>query len=97
MLQPGYCYTFLGQGLPQVAEVDLQVSIDLSTGLPPALSNMQLKPVLAVDSTTGPNATIGAKKECFKWPWPIPGAVKLEVKARMGSGPVFAQAYKKKG
>lgn len=98
MLQPGYCYTFLAQALPTVTEVDLQLEVDLNAGgqPAPALAALNLKPVLAVDSDTGPTAAIGAKQSCYQWPFPIPATVKLVVKARTGSGPVAAQAYSRK-
>ncbi|AUX46358.1 hypothetical protein SOCE26_078640 [Sorangium cellulosum] len=96
MLQPGNCYTFLAQALPTVTEVDLQLELDLNAGGQPALAAFNLKPVLAVDSDTGPTAAIGAKQSCYQWPFPLPGTVKLVVKARTGSGPVAAQAYSRK-
>lgn len=98
MLQPGSCYTFLAQALPTVTEVDLQLEIDLGSGgsMPPALAALNLKPVLAVDSDTGPTAAIGAKQSCYQWPFPLPATVKLVVKARTGTGPVAAQAYSRK-
>jgi hypothetical protein len=98
MLQPGFCYTFLAQALPTVTEVDLQVELDLAGGggVPPALAAFNLKPVLAVDTDTGAQAAVSAKQNCYQWTWPIPAAVKLVAKARTGSGPIAAQAYKKK-
>lgn len=96
VLQPGYCYTVLGNGLPNVSELDLMFQIDLTAaGVPPALAALAAAP-LAVDSDTGAMAAIGAKQNCYKWAWPIPGAVKLTLKSRTGSGPVGAQVYKKK-
>ena len=95
-LQPGYCYTVLGNSLPNVSEVDLSLLADLTAaGVPPAFAALANAP-LAVDSDTGAMAAIGAKT-CYKWPWPFPGAVKLAVKARVGGGAVGAQVYKKKG
>lgn len=97
VLQPGMCYAVLGNGLPNVTEVDLMISIDLGgAGVPPALAALAAAP-LAVDSDSGAMASIGAKGNCYKWPWPIPGAVKLTVKARTGGGPIGAQIYRKKG
>ncbi|WP_437965586.1 hypothetical protein WMF04_39025 [Sorangium sp. So ce260] len=96
MLQPGNCYTFLAQALPTVTEVDLQLELDLNAGGQPGLAAFNLKPVVAVDSDTGPTAAIGAKQSCYQWPFPIPATVKLVVKARTGSGPVAAQAYSRK-
>lgn len=96
MLQPGYCYTFLAQGLPNVQEVDISVSVDFSAAAPAIPALAALKAPIATDSTTGVMAAIGPKKDCYQWPWPLPAAVKVEVKARMGSGPIAAQAFKKK-
>jgi hypothetical protein len=87
-LMPGKCYTILGQGLPPIAELDLNLSgKPLVAGLPPA--------VLAQDSTTGPAASIGAGKNCYKNPFPIAAPVILTVKATKGSGPAGAQVYSK--
>jgi hypothetical protein len=96
MLQPGFCYTFLAQALPTVTEVDLQVELDLAGGGAPALAAFNLKPVLAVDTETGPQASVNAKQNCYQWAFPVPAAVKLVAKARTGSGPIAVQAYKKK-
>jgi hypothetical protein len=98
MLQPGSCYTVLAQALPTVTEVDVQIELDLAGGgaVPPALAALNLKPMLAVDPDTGPTGAIGAKQSCYAWPWPIPAAVKVVVKARQGSGPVAAQVYSRK-
>jgi len=63
-LMPGKCYTVLGQGLPPIAELDLNlVAKPLLPALPPA--------VLAADNTTGPSASIGGGKNCYKNPFPI--------------------------
>jgi hypothetical protein len=95
-LQPGFCYTVLGNALPNVSELDLSFMADLTAaGVPPALAALANAPI-AVDSDTGAVAAIGGKGSCYKWPWPVPGAVKLVLKARIGSGPVGAQVYKKK-
>jgi len=95
-LQPGMCYVVLANGLPGVTEVDVSLVVDAAAvGVPPALAALASAP-LAVDSDTGAMAGIGVKG-CYKWPWPVPGAVKVVVKARIGSGPVGAQVYRKKG
>ena len=87
-LMPGKCYTILGQGLPPIAELDMQLSAkSLVPALPPAL--------LAADKTSGPAASIGAGKNCYKNPFPIAASVILTVKASKGSGPAGAQVYSK--
>lgn len=98
LLEPGFCYTFLGQALPTVTEVDITLELDLAAGgqMPPALAALNIKPQLAVDSDTGPMATIGAKQSCYQWALPAPVSARVVVKARSGSGPVAVQAYKKK-
>jgi hypothetical protein len=95
MLQPGMCYTFLAQALPTVTEVDLEIQLDLAAG-GPAIATLNLKPLLAVDSDTGAQAAVSAKKSCYSWAFPIPAQVKMVAKARTGTGPVAAQAYSKK-
>jgi hypothetical protein len=95
MVQQGFCYTFLAQALPTVTEVDLQLEVDVASA-GPAFAALNLKPLLQVDTETGPQTSVGGKKDCYQWPWPGQIPVKLVVKARTGSGPVAAQAYKKK-
>jgi hypothetical protein len=97
LLQQGFCYTFLGQSLPPVSEVDMELILDLSGGaqLSPGLAAMAQRPLL-VDTEAGEKAAMGAKQSCYAWPWPIPGQAKLVVKSRIGAGPVAAQVYKKK-
>jgi len=97
LIQQGYCYTFLGQSLPPVTEVDMELIVDLAGGvaLSPALAQMAQRPLL-VDTETGEKAGMATKQACYKWPWPFPGQVKVVVKSRTGNGPVAAQVYKKK-
>jgi hypothetical protein len=88
MLMPGKCYTILGQGLPPVAELDMQLlAKPLMPSLPPA--------VLAADQTQGPSASIGSGKNCYKNPFPVAAPVILTLKATKGGGPAGAQVYSK--
>lgn len=88
MLMPGKCYTILGQGLPPVAELDMQLlAKPLMPSLPPA--------VLAADQTQGPSASIGGGKNCYKNPFPVAAPVILTLKATKGGGPAGAQVYSK--
>jgi hypothetical protein len=98
VLQPGHCYTILANGLPNVSVVDIQLVADPSAaGLPPALAAMAGNPLLAVSTDAGVQTSIGGSKQgCYQWPWPVPGPVKIVLKARNGSGPIAAQAYSKK-
>jgi hypothetical protein len=87
-LMPGKCYTILGQGLPPVAELDMQLlAKPLMPSLPPA--------VLAADQTQGPSASIGSGKNCYKNPFPVAAPVILTLKAAKGGGPAGAQVYSK--
>ena len=87
-LMPGKCYTILGQGLPPVAELDMQLlAKPIMPTLPPA--------VLAADQTTGPSASIGGGKNCYKNPFPVAAPVILTLKATKGGGPAGAQVYSK--
>jgi len=88
MLMPGKCYTILAQGLPPVAELDMQLlAKPIMPSLPPS--------VLAADKTAGPAASIGAGKDCYKNPFPIAAPVILTLKATKGGGPAGAQVYSK--
>jgi hypothetical protein len=87
-LMPGKCYTILGQGLPPVAELDMQLlAKPMMPSLPPA--------VLAADQTQGPSASIGGGKNCYKNPFPVAAPVILTLKATKGGGPAGAQVYSK--
>jgi len=88
MLMPGKCYTILAQGLPPVAELDMQLlAKPLMPSLPPA--------VLAADQTQGPSASIGSGAKCYKNPFPVAAPVILTLKATKGGGPAGAQVYSK--
>jgi hypothetical protein len=88
MLMPGKCYTVLGQGLPPVAELDMQL---MAKPLMPAAPPL----VLAADQTQGPSASIGSGKNCYKNPFPVAAPVILTLKATKGGGPAGAQVYSK--
>jgi hypothetical protein len=88
MLMPGKCYTILGQGLPPVAELDMQL---LAKPMMPQLPPM----VLAADQTQGPSASIGSGKNCYKNALPVAQPVILTLKASKGGGPAGAQVYSK--
>lgn len=95
MLQPGYCYTVLGASLPGVTEMDMDLSLDLAAGVSLPVN---ITPMLMTDTETGPNATMGAKQNCyvFQGILGIPGAARVTLKPRTGSGPMAVQIFKKK-
>ena len=95
LLEAGHCYTVVGQSLPGVTQLDLQLEIDASVA-GPAVAALGIKPVIAVSTDSGPQAAIGAKNACVQWAFPLPVPVRVLLKARTGSGPVAAQVYAKK-
>lgn len=86
-LQPGKCYTVVAAGVPPITEVNVQF-----IGVMPIPG---MTPVLAQDSDNGPQAVLGRKPNCYKWPMPIGTPVKVLVTAAGGSGLVAAQVYEK--
>jgi hypothetical protein len=86
-MEPGKCYTVVGAALPPVTELDIKlVAITPMAGM---------APILAVDNTTGPQAVLGEKPNCFKWAWPIPAPVKVVVTVTGGQGLAAAQLFGK--
>ncbi|HKO89956.1 MAG TPA: hypothetical protein VJU61_02325 [Polyangiaceae bacterium] len=86
-MEPGRCYTVVGAGVPPVTELDLKlIAITPMAGM---------APILAVDNTTGLQAVLGEKPNCFKWAWPIPAPVKVVVTVTGGSGLAAAQLFGK--
>lgn len=82
-LQPGKCYTVVGAGLPNVTELNLQL-----VGVMPPL-------VLAQDNSTGNQAVLGPKPNCYRWALPVPAAAKLVITVAAGSGIAGAQVFEK--
>jgi hypothetical protein len=87
-MDPGKCYTVVGAGLPPaVTELNIQlIAVTPMAGM---------APVLAVDNTTGAQAVLGEKPNCYKWAWPIPAPVKVVVSVAGGAGLAAAQLYAK--
>ena len=86
-MEPGKCYTVVGAGVPPVTELDLKlVAITPMAGM---------APILAVDNTTGLQAVLGEKPNCFKWAWPIAAPVKVVVTVTSGQGLAAAQLFGK--
>ncbi len=86
-LQPGKCYTVIAVGLPTVTEVNIQLVAQMPV---PGMS-----PVLAQDQGTGPNAVLGKTPNCYKWPFPIAGGVKVLTTVAAGQGVAAVQVYEK--
>lgn len=95
LLQGGHCYTVVGQSLPGVTQLDMQLEIDVSAAGPAVMAFVP-KPILAVSTDAGPQAAIGAKNACVQWALPLPVPVRVMLKPRNGSGPVAAQVFAKK-
>ena len=85
-IQPGKCYSVVGVGIG-IQELDIQIAAQPVPNLPPT--------VLAQDNSTGANATLGGKGNCFKNPLPIGGPAKVIVKATKGAGMAVPQIYVK--
>lgn len=83
-LTPGKCYTAVASGVG-VSEVDVQL----------ILAAGPVNQTIAQDNTTGPTAVLGESPNCFKWLAPIPGTVKLVLKASAGQGPAAVQLFEK--
>ncbi len=82
-LQPGRCYAVLGVGIG-ITELDLELVIHQ----PPAPEY-----VASRDETTGPQAVLGGRKNCFKNPLPFPTPAKLRMRATGGAGLGMAQVF----
>ena len=86
-MEPGKCYTVVGAALPTITELDLKL---LAVTPLPGMS-----PILAVDNTTGGQAVLGEKPNCYKWAWPIAAPVKVVIAATGGQGLAAAQLFGK--
>ncbi len=102
VLEPGYCYTFLGQSLPPVADMEMVLLYDATAMagslLPPNMAGMaaMAQTPRLVSTTPGERVNMGAGRSCFQWDMLVPGTVKLVLKARAGSGAVAGQVFRKK-
>jgi hypothetical protein len=97
-LEQGYCYTFLGQSLPPVSQMEMVLQADASALVGPLLPSMapMAQAPLLVSTTPGERTSMGEKQSCYQWALPVPATVKLILKARAGGGPIAAQVYRKK-
>ncbi|WP_044250700.1 hypothetical protein [Chondromyces apiculatus] len=83
-IQPGKCYSVIAAG---VGMQNLSIQIVAQQAPLPAVT-------LAQSNTSGPNATLGGKGQCFKNPLPIGGPAKVVLRSQ-GAGMAIAQIYVK--
>lgn len=86
MIDSGRCYAVIAMGSPGVAELDIQ--IQAKPGLPVPLPG----PIIAVDSTSGAEASLSP---CWKNPFPLSFPAVVVLKATRGKGPIGGQVYVK--
>jgi hypothetical protein len=82
-IQPGKCYTVVAMGAG-IQQLDIQL-VAQQAPLPAV--------VLAQSNTTGAQASLGGKGQCFRNPLPIAGPGKVILKATKGAGLAAAQVY----
>lgn len=85
-LQPGKCYTILAVG---VGIQEMDITLMAATPVP------GMNPVLAQDSGSGAQASLGGRGQCYKWSFPMNVQGKYILKATRGSGTAAAQLYSK--
>jgi hypothetical protein len=83
---PGKCYTIVGVGAG-VTELDIQL---IALTPVPGMS-----PVLAQDNSSGANASLGGRGNCYRWTLPVGINAKIVLKATAGSGIAAGQLYSK--
>ena len=88
MAQPGKCYQVLGGSLG-VQQLDIVIAPKNP------IPGMAPLPAVAQSGTQGPNASSSPPKSCYKYPFPVPAAHVVTVKATRGSGAAGAQLYTK--
>ncbi len=84
-IQAGKCYTIVAMGMG-IQQLDIQL-VAQQAPLPAV--------VLAQSNTTGAQASLGGKGQCFRNPLPIGGPGKVVVKATRGAGMAAAQVFVK--
>lgn len=85
-LQPGKCYAVLAVGIG-IQEVDITLASNLNI---PGLT-----PVLARDTGSGSQASLGGKGNCYRVPVPVAVPAKYIVRASKGSGLAAAAVFVK--
>lgn len=89
MLQPGKCYTAVGNG---AGPSDIEVSL---MSPPPPAPLPQISQPLAVDQSAGPTAVMAGAPNCFRSLFPVPTPAKFVLKVTQGAGVAAAQLYEK--
>ena len=84
-IQAGKCYTVVAMGAG-IQQLDIQL-VAQQAPLPAM--------VLAQSNTTGAQASLGGKGQCFRNPLPIGGPGKVVIKATRGAGMAAAQVFVK--
>lgn len=83
----GKCYTVLAVGAG-ISEMNIKL---IALQPIPGIQN----PVLATDKTTGANAALGPRGQCFKWAFPIGINAKVVYTAAAGQGMAAGRVYVK--
>jgi hypothetical protein len=86
MIDSGKCYGVVAQGGTGITELDIQIQAR------PGFTVPLPGPVIAVDSTSGPQAAVSP---CWKNPFPLGFPAVVVIKATRGGGPVGAQIFVK--
>jgi hypothetical protein len=86
MIHPRKCYAVVAEGGTGVQEVDIQIMAR------PGVTVQLPGPIIAVDSTQGPQASVSP---CWKNPFPIAFPASVTVKASQGAGALMARVYVK--
>lgn len=89
MLQPGKCYTAVGNG---AGPGDIEVSL---VTVPPPPPFPQISQPLSVDQSAGPTAVMAGAPNCFRSIFPVPTPAKFVLKVTQGTGVAAAQLYEK--
>jgi hypothetical protein len=98
LLEPGYCYTFLGQSLPPIEEMDMRIETAPTTQAPNrARAETQ---VLLSAATRGERINIADGRGCYATTMALSEPVRLVLhnvrSTRDAAGPLAAQVLKQK-
>lgn len=85
-IQPGKCYSIVAVGIG-ITELDVMIQVQPVPAFPAQ--------TIAQDNTSGAQAVLGGKGNCFKNPLPVGGPAKVVMKATGGSGMAIGQLYSK--